>query len=622
MGAAAVRLDLDDLARAQAVLEHTFGYKSFRSHQKAIVETLLAGRDALVLMPTGGGKSLCYQVPALVRDGVGVVVSPLIALMQDQVDTLREAGVAAAYLNSTVSWADVQRIERDLERGDLQLLYVAPERLVQDRTLALLSRTRVALFAIDEAHCVSQWGHDFRPEYRMLRVLPERFPNVPRIALTATADARTRQEIVAELALDGAETFVASFDRPNIRYTIAQGGNGSPRDQLWRFLSAEHPRDAGIVYGLSRKICEETAAWLRAKGRIALHYHAGMAAEERAATQARFLKEDGIIVCATIAFGMGIDKPDVRFVAHLGLPKNIEGYYQATGRAGRDGEPASAWMTYGMQDIITQRQFVDQSDALEDVRRVMRGKLDALVGLAETAMCRRQRLLAYFGETLAEPCGNCDNCLTPPETIDATEAARKALSAVYRTRQRFGMTYVIDVLLGKDDERIVRMGDDKLSVFGIGKELRNEDWKNLVRQLVANGLLAPDGDGHGTLQFTDQTAAFLKDKQPFLLRRGTIATAGAGGGAKSERRRSGRNEARLSLAVSDQGLFDALKALRSELAVASGVPPYVIFHDKTLIEIATKKPRTTAELHTISGLGDRKVARYGAALVAVVAERA
>jgi ATP-dependent DNA helicase RecQ len=615
MGAVATMSRIDDaFARAEAVLEHTFGYKAFRSHQKAIIETLLDGRDAMVLMPTGGGKSLCYQIPALVRDGVGVVVSPLIALMQDQVDTLREAGVAAAYLNSTVDWAEVRRIEDQLRAGTLKLLYVAPERLVQDRTLDLLSRARIALFAIDEAHCVSQWGHDFRPEYRQLRVLPERFPSVPRIALTATADTRTRDEIVAELALEQAQTFVASFDRPNIRYIIRDSSGGSARDQLWRFLATEHPHDAGIVYGLSRKACEETASFLRAKGRRALHYHAGMGAEERAATQSRFLKEDGLIICATIAFGMGIDKPDVRFVAHLGLPKNIEGYYQETGRAGRDGEPASAWLHYGTQDIVTQRAFIDGSEASDEVRRVMRQKLDALVGLAETPMCRRQRLLPYFGETLAEPCGNCDNCLAPPATTDATQAARKALSAVYKTGQRFGIFYLVDVLLGKEDERIVRFGHDRLSVFGIGRELKADDWRTLFRQMIAGGLLTTDADGRGTLQFTDAALPVLRGQQSFVLRRAALATPTA----KSGRRADKSEVPRAIVSAADQPLLDALKALRADLAAKGGVPPYVIFHDRTLIEIATKKPPTTAHLHTITGLGDRKVARYGEAIMAVV----
>ncbi|HRD74885.1 MAG TPA: DNA helicase RecQ, partial [Hyphomicrobiaceae bacterium] len=475
----------DGMSKALAVLETTFGYKAFRSHQAEIVETIISGGDALVLMPTGGGKSLCYQVPALVRPGTAIVVSPLIALMQDQVDTLRELGVEAQFLNSTLGWREQQDVESRLLSGKLQLLYIAPERLLQERTLALLDKAKIALIAIDEAHCVSQWGHDFRPEYRQLKALAERFPGVPRVALTATADARTRDEMVHELRLEGARQFVASFDRPNIRYTIAEMGSLSGREQLWRFISREHPEDAGIVYCLSRKSVEETAAFLAARGRKALAYHAGLMPDARRIAQERFLKEDGLIIVATIAFGMGIDKPDVRFVGHLNLPKSVEAYYQETGRAGRDGEAANAWMAYGIQDIVTQRQWIQQSEAGDEHKKVQRQKLDALVALCEVATCRRQALLAYFGETLPEPCGNCDNCLTPPETVDATVLAQKALSAVYRTGQRYGMSYVMDVLLGKADDRIGRNGHDRLSVFGIGHEEGEREWRAVFRALVA-----------------------------------------------------------------------------------------------------------------------------------------
>jgi ATP-dependent DNA helicase RecQ len=598
------------LARAQDVLEHTFGYKAFRSHQQAIVETLLEGRDALVLMPTGGGKSLCYQIPAIVRDGIGVVVSPLIALMKDQVDALREAGVSAAYLNSTLSWAEVQQVERDLQSGELKLLYVAPERLVQERTLDMLARARVALFAIDEAHCVSQWGHDFRPEYRQLRILHERFPNVPRIALTATADERTRNEIVAELRLDEATRFVASFDRPNIRYALAEGGSLSGREKLWQFLEQEHKGDAGIVYCLSRKACEETAAWLSQKGRPALAYHAGLPQDQRATTQARFLKEDGLAIVATIAFGMGIDKPDVRFVAHLSLPKSIESYYQETGRGGRDGEAANAWMSYSINDIVQQRQWIDASEGGETFKQAMRIKLDALIGLCETAQCRRQLLLSYFGETLAEPCGNCDNCLTPPETVDGTEAARKALSAVYRTGQRFGAGYLVDVLLGKPDDRVLRNGHDKLAVYGLGKELRADDWKGVFRQLAAAGHLAGDSEGFGSLQLTDKSRPLLRGEAQFIMRRSQAPVKIS--------REDKRKERALKVAGGDAGLFEALRELRLALSVKTGVPPYVICHDRTLVELAERRPKSTSELHTITGLGDRKIASYGAALLEVV----
>jgi ATP-dependent DNA helicase RecQ len=599
------------MVKAQAKLEEVFGYKSFRSHQSNIIESLLAGRDCLALMPTGGGKSLCYQIPALVRGGTGVVVSPLIALMQDQVDALLDVGVKAAFLNSTLDRAAQDRVEREFAAGALDILYVAPERLVQERTLSLMGRSEVALFAIDEAHCVSQWGHDFRPEYRNLKILAERFPRVPRIALTATADERTRQEIVTELSLENADCFIASFDRPNIRYTISEMGSMSGREKLWQFLETEHPGDAGIVYCLSRKSVEETAAWLASKGRKALAYHAGLEAHVRSGVQTKFLSDDGMIIVATVAFGMGIDKPDVRFVAHLNLPKTIEAYYQETGRAGRDGEPANAWMAYGLQDLVQQRQWIAQSEGSDAFKQVQRQKLDALIGLAEMPGCRRQALLAYFGERMGEPCSNCDNCITPPQTEDGTVLAQKALSAVYRTGQRFGVTYVTDVLMGKADERAIRNSHDQLSVFGIGKDVTATAWKGLFRQLVASGYLTGDDDGHGTLSLTDRARPLLRGEDKFLMR---VARAAPKKKTKAEAKTSHK-------ASGDaETLFQALKALRLKLAGAAKLPPYVIAQDRTLIELAEKRPKDEAALYEITGLGTSKIARYGKALLEVISQ--
>jgi ATP-dependent DNA helicase RecQ len=593
---------------ALAVLQRTFGFPAFRGTQGEVVDHVIAGGDALVLMPTGGGKSLCYQIPSLVRAGTGIVVSPLIALMQDQVAALRLLGVRAAFLNSTLDAAEARATERALAAGDLDLLYVAPERLCTGACLDLLERTRIALFAIDEAHCVSQWGHDFRPEYLRLSVLHERFPGIPRIALTATADPQTRAEIVARLALDDARIFVSSFDRPNIRYAIVEKDDA--RAQLLRFIRDEHPGEAGIVYCLSRRKVDETAAWLAGKGINALPYHAGMETSQRTDHQARFQREEALVMVATIAFGMGIDKPDVRFVAHLDLPKSIEGYYQETGRAGRDGAPADAWMTYGLADVVQQRRLIDQSDASADYKRVSSAKLDALLGLCETAGCRRVRLLAYFGEA-SEPCGNCDNCTAPPQTFDATEAARKALSAIYRTGQRFGAVHLIDVLRGKPGERIAQWEHDRLSVFGVGADLDENAWRSVFRQLVALGLARVDHDGYGALRLTEAARPVLKGEQAVAMRRASPRAA-----------RTPRARGRIDpdMPPRDARLLERLKAWRLEQARAQAVPAYVILHDRTLAEIARRQPRDTLALAGIGGIGAAKLERYGAALLDVVRE--
>jgi ATP-dependent DNA helicase RecQ len=593
------------------VLNRVFGYGAFRGAQQSIIEQVLGGGDALVLMPTGGGKSLCYQIPALLRDGTGIVVSPLIALMQDQVDALRQLGVRAAFLNSSLAPDAQWEVEQALLAGGLDLLYVAPERLLTERFLDLLDRARLALFAIDEAHCVSQWGHDFRPEYIQLNRLHERWPAVPRIALTATADAPTRGEIVSRLGLGNARQFVSSFDRPNIRYRIVE--KIQPRRQLLEFLGAEHPRDAGIVYCLSRRKAEETAAFLTTQGFPALPYHAGLTGEQRRAHQAEFLRGDGIVICATIAFGMGIDKPDVRFVAHLDLPKSIEAYYQETGRAGRDGLPADAWLCYGLGDVVALRRFIDDSAAEERFKRVELHKLNALIGLCETTECRRRVLLNYFGETLAEPCGNCDTCLTPVETWDGSVAAQKAMSCIYRTGQRFGAGYLSDVLLGKDHQRIRRFGHDRISTFGIGKELSAKQWKSVFRQLVALGLVEVDLEGHGGLRLTGASRKVLRGEQPVPLRR-------------DPDRQHRHVEARAIPAVAAPAdpeaaaLWERLRGRRRELAAEQEVAPYMVFGDVTLREMLTYRPRDADELQRLTGVGAHKLERYGEDFLTVLAE--
>ena len=593
------------VASARAILERVFGYAQFRGPQEAIVNHLTEGGDALVLMPTGGGKSLCYQIPALLRTGTAVVVSPLIALMHDQVAALTQAGVRAAALNSSLEGREASRIERAFVAGELDLLYVAPERLVTPRCLELLGRAPVALFAIDEAHCVSQWGHDFRPEYLELSVLHGRFPTVPRIALTATADPLTRTEIVERLALRDARVFVSSFDRPNIRYTIVDKGDA--RAQLLAFIRDEHPGEAGIVYCLSRRRVDETAAWLAGKGIAAVPYHAGMESADRTAHQARFQRDDGIVVVATIAFGMGIDKPDVRFVAHLDMPKSIEGYYQETGRAGRDGLPADAWMAYGLSDVVQQRRLIEQSAAGEAFKRVSSAKLDALLGLAETPSCRRMRLLDYFGETSA-PCGNCDNCLNPPQTWDATDTARRALSAIYRTGQRFGAAHVIDVLRGKASERIERWGHERLSVFGIGADIDEATWRTVFRQLVALGFVQVDHESFGALKLAEASRAVLRGEATVAMRHAV---------ARAPKAPKLRGEA-LALDADDRALFERLRAWRAAEARAQGVPAYVILHDRTLAAIAQARPASPAALGRIDGIGAVKLERYGNAIVAVL----
>lgn len=585
--------------KAGQVLKQIFGYDNFRGHQQEIIETLISGTDVLTLMPTGGGKSLCYQIPSLVRSGTGIVVSPLIALMQDQVDALRQVGVKAAFLNSSQTQAEQSKVKELLLGGELDLMYVAPERLLSHSTIELLANVDLALFAIDEAHCVSQWGHDFRPEYRQLSQLAEYFPHVPRIALTATADQKTREEIIEQLRLTGAKQYVASFDRPNICYTISEGGQ--PKEQLWRFIKEHHDNDAGIIYCLSRKKTEDVASWLCTKGRDAMAYHAGLDQEIRRERQSRFLREESVIMVATVAFGMGIDKPDVRFVGHLNMPKSIESYYQETGRAGRDGEPANSWMAYGLNDVITYRQWIDDSNASDQQKHLELQKLDALLGLFEATTCRRQRLLSYFGETLEKPCGNCDNCIEPPETIDGVEAAQKALSTVYRTDQRFGVSYLIKILLGKQDERIIANNHDQISTFGIGKDFSDKQWRGVFRQLIAQGYLRSDVESYGGLKMTDSCRPLLKGEMEFELRRIREAI-------RSTKR---SKEINSKISVADTPLWEALISLRVKLATEQEVPPYVICHNRTLYELVAQRPTTIKALYDISGLAEKKIGRYG-----------
>jgi ATP-dependent DNA helicase RecQ len=601
---------------ALSVLNSVFGLPGFRGAQEEIVRHVTEGGNCLVLMPTGGGKSLCYQVPSLLRQGCGIVVSPLIALMRDQVAGLLEAGVKAAVLNSTLSFAEANAVEQRLLAGDLDLLYVAPERLLTPRCLALLSRAKIALFAIDEAHCVSQWGHDFRPEYIGLSILAERFPDLPRIALTATADDLTRKEIIDRLGLAGARTFVASFDRPNIRYEIVDKQNAPA--QLKAFVTERHAGDAGIVYCLSRAKVEDTAAALAAAGVQALPYHAGLDSALRARNQDRFINEDGVVIVATIAFGMGIDKPDVRFVAHLDLPKSIEAYYQETGRAGRDGKPSSAWMAYGLSDIVQQRRMIEESSGSDAFKRVSIGKLEALVGLAETGGCRRARLLGYFGESLSPArCGNCDNCLSPPVLHDGKLIAQKLLSCAYRTGQRFGAMHLIDVLIGRMTERVKQFRHDKLSVFGIGRDLNEKQWRAALRQLVAMGHLRPDSDAFGALKLTETARGVLKGETEVMLRE---QTAGARNRASRSKSRRG-DLAPLPAGQAGAGnpaLVGALRAWRSEMARQRGVPAYVVLHDSTIDGIASARPTTLEHLRGVAGIGDKKLEHYGQELIAMV----
>ncbi len=595
---------INKMCAAKNILKEVFGYDQYRHQQEDIVGTLIAGKDALVLMPTGGGKSLCYQIPAMARAGVGVVVSPLIALMQDQVDALQQLGVSAAYINSTLSAAEVAAVMQQATAGQLDLLYLSPERLLGEETQEFLKQIEVALFAIDEAHCVSQWGHDFRKEYQQLSVLHENFPNVPRIALTATADEKVRAEIVTQLQLDGAEIFISSFDRPNITYAIEEQDNG--KQQLWRFINENHPNDAGIVYCLSRRKVESVAEFLSGKGRKALPYHAGLSNKIREQNQSQFLMEDGVIIVATIAFGMGIDKPDVRFVAHFSMPKNIESYYQETGRAGRDGQPANAWMAYNYKDVVMQRQFIRDSDAGDEHKNVLHNKLDSLVDLCEQLDCRRQTLLRYFNENLEKPCGSCDNCLNPPEKIDASKEAQMALSAIYRTGQQFGIMYLIDVLLGSgNDERVKKLKHHELNVFGLGKDHVKTWWRRLYRQLISQGYIDVDAE-YGSLKLAEKAKSILQGDESFYLR--DVVKA---------KNKSKRSE-EVDLGRHDTVLWNALKKLRMDLATDQGVPPYVIFSDASLLEMVRKRPVEGEKFMYISGVGEYKLAKYGADFIQVI----
>ena len=589
---------------AQDILQSVFGFQSFRPPQDQIIDSVIAGDDAMVIMPTGGGKSLCYQIPSLVREGCGVVVSPLIALMQDQVSALKLLGVRAAFLNSTLDPSEAAEIESDLRNGTLDLLYIAPERLNQNRTIALLQSATISLFAIDEAHCVSQWGHDFRADYLQLSMLAELFPEVPRIALTATADERTRGEIINRLGLEHGGHFIAGFDRPNIRYRITLKHNA--KTQLLKFLKEEHPRDAGIVYCLSRKKTEEIAHWLTLQGFNALPYHAGLPTQTRATNQARFLREEGVIVVATIAFGMGIDKPDVRFVAHLDLPKTVESYYQETGRAGRDGMPADAWMVYGLQDVIKLRQMMSTSEGSEEHKRAEQHRLNAMLGFCEITSCRRQALLAYFDDHMPNPCGNCDTCLEPADTWDGTESARMALSTAYLTGQRFGVNHLIDVLRGSEGEKIFQFEHHTISVYGIGKALSNDQWRSVFRQLVARGLLSVDLERFGALRLEERCRPLLRGEETIELRRDL-------------KQKTTKRQTRSPLPNDiDVTLWEALRDCRRGFAEEQNVPPYVIFHDSTLQEMCVSLPSSLERLAEISGVGERKLEKYGPAFVGVI----
>jgi ATP-dependent DNA helicase RecQ len=589
----------------QSILTNVFGYHTFRGDQEAAINAALGGQDSLVLQPTGGGKSICYQIPALLMDGVTLVVSPLIALMQDQVAALRQLGIGAAFLNSTLTGEEQSAVYQRLANGDIKLLYVAPERLIQPHTIQRLKSLKVSLIAIDEAHCVSQWGHDFRADYLSLGQLAEHFPGVPRMALTATATSDVRDEIIQQLQLSRPKRFVAGFDRPNIRYQVQVKVDA--KRQLLAFLS-DYRGDAGIIYCMSRKKTESTAEWLTKEGLTALPYHAGLDSMTRAENQRQFVSKDGVIIVATIAFGMGIDKPDVRFIAHLDLPKSIESYYQETGRAGRDGEPSVAWMVYGLQDVVRLNQMVDASQADEARKRNDRSKLDALLGWCEVTNCRRRSLLAYFGDELIKDCGNCDVCLSPPEVFDGTEAAKKILSAVYRTGQRFGAVYVIDVLMGKDNDRARQNGHDQLGVYGIGAELEQQQWRSILRQLVVLGLLTVDSAGYGALQLSERSRPLLRGEVDLPLRRDLLVTRKA-----RKAKRKG-----VDIADEDRELFEALRECRKKLADENEVPPYVIFHDATLMQMATDKPTSDVALLAISGVGQTKLERYGPSFLEVL----
>jgi ATP-dependent DNA helicase RecQ len=596
-----------DINKAKSVLQNTFGYADFRHQQANIISELISGTDVFTLMPTGGGKSLCYQIPAIVLDGVGIVVSPLIALMKDQVDALKLQGVKAEFLNSSQDYEEQRRVEQLIMSGNIDLLYVAPERLLGDYFLSLIDKVTIALFAFDEAHCVSQWGHDFRPEYQKLSIIGHRYPNTPKIALTATADMKTRDEIVQVLNLTGAKTFIHSFDRPNIQYRISEQKNS--KEKLLQFINAEHTNDAGIVYCLSRKSVETTAQWLSEQGKVALPYHAGLASYIKDNNQQRFLREDGIIIVATIAFGMGIDKPDVRFVAHLNLPKSIEAYYQETGRAGRDGLPANTWLAYGMQDVIKLKQMASQSDGNEQFKYLTQRKIDALLGYCEVSSCRRQVLLNYFGETLEEPCGNCDNCLNPPLTWDGTSAARKALSTVYRTGQRFGVGHQIDVLTGKKTPKITSLNHHELSTYNIGSELSATEWQTVFRQLISMGYLAVEMD-YGVLKLTEKARPLLKGECAIQLK--------VQKNTKSKQAKQSKPAIENDLTTAEQANFEKLRKQRALWAKERGVPSFVIFHDASLMDIARRNPKNLNQLLEVNGIGKTKLELYGAQIITLL----